>query len=819
MRKFISVVLLAVFLVSGMIFPGGVSAQDTDIMVTMFSAMSGATKLDQVPRNEKFNLLVMFENRSGKEIRDLKVTLDQESSAFYIADGIPTLYDIPVTENAGNFMLANMMHKGSGNKVVLIFEYTKDGQEEQKAVKSFYINVDSSTPAVPGDQYTLSMDPVLEISENYKIPTIQGGSDVELLFPVSNISLYTALDVKISLDLGELSKYITISDLKQIKKFSTIAPRKTESVLFKGYVSKIIEPGVYPVTLKYEFSNITQKTFQTSETVNIRITNTFTKPDTEINNVKIDRDKPAIGQEVKLTMNITNKGSSDARDALVFLEDYEDDGFVIKNAANQVNIGTLAGGASKTVEFVLLKVKDGSSGIVSMRVKTDYKDENGTPYSKNHTVIPPFATRTVTASSGELKIESLSAPSEDIEVGNEFTVYVKVNNIGATTTKNVKVSVNPEGVIIPKSLSIITIDSISPGQTKEFNFKLSPQNGAATKNYAIPVTVEYDVDRGSGAAKESLTRYVGVNVLNERSKVKTVPKIIIDNYGFDSETVNAGSEFNLNLSFLNTSKEVDTKNIKVTIISPDGSFTPVASSNTFYIEAIASGEAVERQIKLYAKPDMTTKSYQITAKLQYEDENGVQDEETGRQYEAEEIISIPIYQEPRIQVNDLSLPYQAFIGNPVYVYTDFYNMGRSAVNNLLVTLEGDFTGEGLSYFAGNFNQGSSDYFEATIIPNKEGECSARLILTFEDEMGNQSELVKEYTFTAVQNQPMEPGDVKDVWQEYPGEDGMIVEPPAGNKKWLIIGLSAAGLIVIVVLILVIRKRKIKKKGMTEDEEV
>jgi hypothetical protein len=331
------------------------------------------------------------------------------------------------------------------------------------------------------------------------------------------------------------------------------------------------------------------------------------------------------------------------------------------------------------------------------------------------------------------------------------------------------------------------------------------------KNYAIPVTVEYDV----GGTKYSITRYVGVNILNEKNKVKTVPKIIIDNYGFDTEKVQAGKQFNLKLSFLNTNKELAVKNIKVTLLSNDGSFTPVSSSNTFYIENIPAGGSEVRNIDLYAKPDLSTKSYQMTAKLQYEDENGVQDQNTGLQYEAEEIISIPVVQEPRLQVNELNLPIETPVGSPLYIYTDFYNMGRCALHNLLVKMEGEFDGQNLNYFVGDFNQGASDYYEGTIIPNKEGELKGKLIFTFEDDIGNKSEMVKEFTINVVQGAP-----VKDVFGEMPPQDinkPVITTVPQKGKTVLLIALGAGAIIVITTLVIVIRKRKAKKRGMTADE--
>jgi len=69
----------------------------------------------------------------------------------------------------------------------------------------------------------------------------------------------------------------------------------------------------------------------------------------------------------------------------------------------------------------------------------------------------------------------------------------------------------------------------------------------------------------------------------------------------------------------------------------------------------------------------------------------------------------------------------AVVGQPVSVNLNFYNMGKSTLNNLMVRCKGDFELQpGSEYFAGNFEPGRSDYYEAYIVPNKEGQVKEAL---------------------------------------------------------------------------------------------
>jgi len=136
-------------------------------------------------------------------------------------------------------------------------------------------------------------------------------------------------------------------------------------------------------------------------------------------------------------------------------------------------------------------------------------------------------------------------------------------------------------------------------------------------------------------------------------------------------------------------------------------------------------------------------------------------------------------------------------------------MGKSTLNNLMVRCKGDFELQpGSEYFAGNFEPGRSDYYEAYIVPNKEGQVKGSIIFTFEDNNGEVKEIEKEFEIF-VQGQPsVMKGDVTIV---EPGmaEAGMKFGKAGFPVRRLLIlaGVSVPVIAGVVVLIIILAKRK------------
>ena len=72
-------------------------------------------------------------------------------------------------------------------------------------------------------------------------------------------------------------------------------------------------------------------------------------------------------------------------------------------------------------------------------------------------------------------------------------------------------------------------------------------------------------------------------------------------------------------------------------------FSPVNSSNSFFVERIGAKSTYSKTIELYVDPNATAKTYLVPVEILYEDQQG-----TG--YNVSEMVNIPVLQESRLQI-------------------------------------------------------------------------------------------------------------------------------------------------------------------------
>ncbi|MCU6396737.1 hypothetical protein KW820_22680, partial [Enterobacter quasiroggenkampii] len=123
---------------------------------------------------------------------------------------------------------------------------------------------------------------------------------------------------------------------------------------------------------------------------------------------------------------------------------------------------------------------------------------------------------------------------------------------------------------------------------------------------------------GEEGKSNKITQYVGI-LVNGADSNKLTPRLIIDKYSFEPNIVRAGEKFDLNLSFFNTNANKAISNVKIFLTVDEKTeqsgnvFTPVDSSNTFYIESIPAKGTIEKKLKFFTVPDAKAKNYTITA--------------------------------------------------------------------------------------------------------------------------------------------------------------------------------------------------------------
>ncbi|MBR5981688.1 MAG: hypothetical protein IK035_06720, partial [Firmicutes bacterium] len=137
----------------------------------------------------------------------------------------------------------------------------------------------------------------------------------------------------------------------------------------------------------------------------------------------------------------------------------------------------------------------------------------------------------------------------------------------------------------------------------------------------------------------------------------------------------------------------------------------------------------------------------------------------GGTYSSADTITVPVTQEDRLVIDDILDPGWLMAGEQGYMQIKYYNMGKTTLNNLRISVSGDFTVDGdSSQYVGNMANGRSDYFSFNFYPNQEGEMHGKAVFTYENAQGDEQSIEKEFTFN-IQPAP--------VWED-PGE--MPIEP-------------------------------------------
>lgn len=240
----------------------------------------------------------------------------------------------------------------------------------------------------------------------------------------------------------------------------------------------------------------------------------------------------------------------------------------------------------------------------------------------------------------------------------------------------------------------------------------------------------------------------------------------------------------------------------MTVSSDDGTFTPVNSSNSFYISSLSMSSKYEKQLSFISKADAAPKQYMLSINYEYEDDKGTA-------YNSKDTIGVPLNQLQRLVLGELAIPTEMYVGNPVPVGIEFFNMGKTTLYNLMVKLEGSFRSENGSYFVGNFESGKSDNFDGTIIPEVAGAVSGKLIFSFEDENGKKTEMEKEIALNVMEPLVMDEG--------MPPPDEQLPEDQSKISIWVWVAIAAGAVVVATIVFVIIRRRIKKRKELTFDE--
>ena len=512
---------------------------------------------------------------------------------------------------------------------------------------------------------------------------------------------------------------------------------------------------------------------------------------------------------IKLTL--FNRGNTLIRNARVEISMPE--GMTIQSGPASRNLGSFSIGDTKSVDYPILVDSSMYSGSYPITVKLTGENA-GEDKSAVEAIYVPLTGKEKDQEE-EKKDESVPLLVVDsFDYGNtsvmkrdqEFTLKLTFLNTGTKDIINAVINVlDPSGAIVPTETSIIKFDTIKAGDKANGSVVLRTvkDTDVTSTTLSVDMNYYYEPDHLQHQANYPISLSIEKKPEEEEEKKNGVanPILMVTDYDLGgNKAVLAGKDFPLSLTLTNTSAKT-LCNIKVTVQDSTGSVLPAEGSNSFFIRSIAPGASYGKLLPMTVGNDVTAGNSTIAVNMSYEDVDA-------HTFTSSDTITVPVTQEDRLVIDDILDPGWLMAGEQGYLQIKYYNMGKTTLRNLRVSVSGDFTVDGdSSQYVGNMADGRSDYFSFNFFPNEEGECKGKAVFTYENAQGEEQVIEKEFTLN-IQPAPQ---------YEDPGD--MPVEPDKGPMPlWKKIAIGAAIAAAAVATMILSKKHKKKKAEELELDE-
>lgn len=667
----------------------------------------------------------------------------------------------------------------------------------------FEVNAETNPPVTDSNQY----NPNIVASTKDDIQLVAGKTS-NIVITLKNISTNaSARNILLSPVYSKDSPFVTVKPVTEMPIKYLGSFNATTELELAVEVDKFAANGIYPLNFVLSYSNATNESVaSTTHTVYIKVANFQTNCKLILQ--PVGSISATAGGNFDLPLTVKNDGNYSANDVRINITGLSQETFTLVSGTGRFDYYKLLGNETRNLTYSLRASSSLKGGSYPVRFSLEYTDEKGEVINEEQEIWIPIAG---SGSAGTiLEVTDIKSTKTTVKPGETFDVVVNVKNSGTFDSGQIKVSADGTATLLPVSQNLHIIQSLKKGESKNITFSFQPQPQATRGGVPITIRVE-PVDGTDGIAiSQAISVFVESDTTDGSEPGKNIPKIIIKSYSSDPTLVSAGENFNLKMEFLNTHTTRVVRNIKGSFSVTESSsetgnvFTPVGSSNTFYIDKINPQGTSDWDVTLYTIPDAKSKTYTISISFEYEDD-------LGTQHTATELIGIPVYQPSRFEVSEISLPGETFMGQPVYVGFEMYNLGKTDIYNVKLSIDGDFDAQPKSNYFGNFESGRVEYFELNLIPTMVGQANGRIVFQYENASGEVQEVVKEISMNVMEMYMPPEGDFP--VDGFPMEPGME-ESGKGffSSIWFYIILGVvvvAG--VTVTIILVKRKRKKDKE--------
>lgn len=841
-KRGIVLVIMLALMITGIGGAAVAKAADTGFEQMFVAEDSSSTVTVSAGETRPVMIKALFKGGMLDNISGLNIGPAHNATTFpFICKNVKILDSVGTNEIPGIF--------STGQIVMFSFDITVDdtaklGTYQASVCLSGNTYFDSQFDSLSNDTvFTFSIivadekEPAQLVVDNvnYNVSKPAPGATFDLILKIKNEGEIAAYNSYLSLTLDDTNGLVPGYKVDS-HKLGKLEGGASTSITLPVTVLPTATPGIVkiPVTLTCQYLDGGSDSFTRNIYVTINDEKSTTADEAKLTLQETDNIiKIKAGKTTSIDLKFKNEGGAAAEDITGKITDGTSvaGGILPGYIDDACQLGTLKAGKTDTLS-IPIKVTDGaSSGLNEIKVEIAYMS-NRVRNSKTYTFYLDIegGKQQEESRDGFLSLENVAQSPTNPVAGGKISLSFDIKNDGNGTATDVRVSssgFSSTGFEPADADPVYEVGNIASGSKKSYSLKLNV--GKDIPDGINPASIRLTYLDASGATHtQDFTLYV-FNVISEASDGDSTsrPKLIISSYNTDRKELKAGSEFELIVEFTNTHSSKAAKNIMITFAQDEGVFEPSQGSNSIYIKSIAAGENYSAMIPMKVKTNVATGTYDIKVNVKYDyDDMAKVDMENGG---AEENYTVKLSAienlRPAIQ-NIYSENWEGVYANTdLSMYFEFYNMGMSSLNNVYVTVEGDFALSNNSEmkYVGSLQSYSSEYVDLSVVPQHEGYCEGTLVVHFEDSTG------AEYTTTASFSEDVQPQQTDDFefddgglgWEgpdmggEMPAEEDETIMP-----VWLFAVICAAllGIGFGVTYGIIIKVKRTKLTRRLEEEE-
>ena len=572
--------------------------------------------------------------------------------------------------------------------------------------------------------------------------------------------------------------------------------------------------------------------------------------DMELHADKINRGK--TGKTMSVSFTIRNNSGQDLEDIKVgfdvsgadIIDEEEDMVFgysfpfeitsSLPTTDNPKNVGRIAKDKEKTVSLSGTVRRDLKEGYYKVPVAVVGANDEGLWEPIDITVWISPSTGTDSEDDNEAKTydfilgEGQSTPDGTYPHVMNFSINLRNNS--PSTVYNVKASLvlDSDSAKFPFEINDANYDrmfeKIGVDETVSLDYSFAIREDTYTGYYPIGMKIYYSDSADGNELKTCETSFF-VRIHNKEKEDKfeefnehdrTKARLIIDGFTTNPATIIAGEPFELILSIKNASSSVPASDILMTVESEKANESPVfsteAGSSSVSISSLGAGQSQEARLKLTSRAGVDQRSYGLTFKAKFDSPEFKNAEETLT-------VSIPIKQIPRLSTSTFEIMPEAItVGEESNVMFGINNTGKVLLYNVTVKFQADSI-QTTETYVGNIEPGKTGNVDCMVAGTAAtaDDGKIKVLISYEDENGEVSEVEKELQLLVSEPVPMEDDMAAGNFEDVPMEEPGFLE----HYQSVLLPLSL-GAVAVLSLILVgigIRSHKRKKEQEAfEDEE-